>query len=245
MGKPRGRRSLPAVRVLLLDSHALIREGLRAVIGRMRGMRVVAAAGDVDTGLALVARHRPHVVLAHRSPQGFDGIVFLARLAERGETARVLMLSVHVRGDDVVDVLRAGAAGYVLTTATPAELETAIRGVARGETVLGHRVAHHMAAAARGPAPPAAGVGRLTARQRDVLRLIAEGRGTKEIAEALGIGIRTVETHRANLRERLAIRDVAGLVRFALAHGLIGVQGPLGRETAQGASVVHGLVEGG
>jgi DNA-binding CsgD family transcriptional regulator len=102
-----------------------------------------------------------------------------------------------------------------------------------------------MAAAARGPAPPAAGVGRLTARQRDVLRLIAEGRGTKEIAEALGIGIRTVETHRANLRERLAIRDVAGLVRFALAHGLIGVQGPLGRETAQGASVVHGLVEGG
>ena len=233
MGKPRGRRPLPAVRVLLLDNHALIREGLRAVVGRMRGMRVSAAAEDVDTALALVARHRPHVVLVHRSPQSLDGIAFLGRLAERGETARVLMLSVHVRGDDVVDALRAGAAGYLLTVATPSELERAIRGVARGETVLGHRIAHHVATAARSPAAPTpAGVGRLTARQRDVLRLIAEGQGTKEIAEALGIGVRTVETHRANLRERLAIRDVAGLVRFAIAHGLIGTQDPLGRETA-------------
>jgi DNA-binding NarL/FixJ family response regulator len=218
--------------VLLLDDHALIREGLRAVLARMRGIRVIGVAEDIETGLALVARHRPHVVLVHRSPQRLDGITFVARLAERGETARVLMLSVHVRGDDVVDALRAGAAGYLLTAATPAELEAAIRAVARGESVLGHRIAHHVAAAARGPAPAPAGVGRLTARQRDVLRLIAEGQGTKEIADALGIGIRTVETHRANLRERLAIRDVAGLVRFALAHGLIRAEGPLGRETA-------------
>jgi DNA-binding NarL/FixJ family response regulator len=218
--------------VLLLDDHALIREGLRAVLARMRGIRVIGVAEDIETALALVARHRPHVVLVHRSPQRLDGITFVARLAERGETARVLMLSVHVRGDDVVDALRAGAAGYLLTAATPAELEAAIRGVARGESVLGHRIAHHVAAAARGPAPAPAGVGRLTARQRDVLRLIAEGQGTKEIADALGIGIRTVETHRANLRERLAIRDVAGLVRFALAHGLIRAEGPLGRETA-------------
>jgi DNA-binding NarL/FixJ family response regulator len=232
MGKARGRRPLPAVRVLLLDDHALIREGLRAVISRMRGMRLMGVAEDIETGLALVARHRPHVVLVHRSPQRVDGMAFLAGLAERGETARVLMLAVHVRGEDVVDALRAGAAGYMLTAATPAELEAAIRGVARGETVLGHRIAHHVATAARGAAAPTAGVGRLTARQRDVLRLIAEGQGTKEIAEALGIGIRTVETHRANLRERLAIRDVAGLVRFAIAHGLIGAQDPLGRESA-------------
>jgi DNA-binding NarL/FixJ family response regulator len=232
MGRPKVERPPATIRVLLLDDHALIREGLRALMGRMRGISVKGVAENIEEGLALVARVRPHVVLLHRSPQSLDAVTFLRRLSERDTAPRVLMLAVHVRGDDVVEALRAGAAGYLLTAASPTELEAAIRGVARGETVLGPRIAHHVAAAARGAPTPATGVSRLTGRQRDVLRLIAEGRGTKEIADTLGIGVRTVETHRANLRERLAIRDVAGLVRFALAQGLIAASGPAGRETA-------------
>ena len=211
--------------MLLLDDHELLREGLRLVVARMRGIRVVAAAADIDAALILAARHRPHVAIVRRAPQSPNGFAALARLAGSAAPTRVLVLATDVRGDDVVEALRAGAAGLLLTAASPEELESAISGVARGDTVLGPRVARYVAAAARGEAPSGSGADRLTDRQRAVLRLIAEGKGTKAIATALGIGIRTVETHRANLRERLEIPDVAGLVRFAIGEGLVGEPG--------------------
>lgn len=223
MGKAILRRPPPTIRALILDDHALTREGLSAVLGGMQGIRVVGAAENLAAALPLVTRHQPHVVLVHHSSPDLDLNAILKELSR--SSSRVLIVAVHARGPDASDAIRAGAAGYLLTAAHPSELESAIRAVARGETVLGPRLAQQVTTAARDAAKSASAVGGLTARQRDVLRLIAEGKGSKAIAAALGIGIRTVETHRANLRERLNIHDVAGLVRFALAQGIVATRG--------------------
>lgn len=198
-----------------------MRAGIRALLERMRGVEVVAETGDADAALRLVTSHRPHLALVHLSMLGLRGLDLISRIGREVPACRVIAYSMSGRGQEVLEALRAGAAGYLLTLARPDELESALRAALRGETYLGPRIAHHVAEAARDRAGAPDGIARLTARQRDVLRYIAEGLGTKEIADRLKIGVRTVETHRANLRERLDLHDVAGLVRFAIVHGLV------------------------
>jgi DNA-binding NarL/FixJ family response regulator len=206
---------------LLVDDQLLVRAGMRALLTGMAGVGVVAETAEAEAAVRLALTHRPQVALVHLSTLGLRGLDLVSRLARDVPDCRVVVYSMSGRGQEVLEALRAGAAGYLLTLARPEELESALGAVLRGETYLGPRIAHHVAEAARDRATSADGVERLTTRQREVLRFIAEGLGTKEIADRLKIGVRTVETHRANLRERLDLHDIAGLVRFAIVHGLV------------------------
>ncbi len=211
-----------ATRVLLADDHALVRVGIRSLLSTIAGFDVVGEAGTGHEAVELADQLRPHVVLMDIAMPGINGLDATARLVERHPEIRVIILSMHASEEYALQALRAGAAGYLLKDADLLELERAIVAVARGETYLSPAISKHVIAdykrrVAEQPEP----IDRLTPRQREVLRLIAEGLSTKEIAFKLGLSVKTVETHRAQLMERLEIRDVAGLVRFAIRSGLV------------------------
>lgn len=213
---------MSAIRVLIADDHALVRAGIRSLLESLRDIDVVAEAREGREALALVRRHHPHVALVDVAMPEMNGIELAAEIARVEPATRVVILSMHATEEYVRRALRAGAAGYLLKDAGVSELETAVRAVARGESYLSPAVSGFVVAGYVQPrAEGGSELERLTPRQREVLQLVAEGHATKEIAQRLGIGVRTVETHRAQLMERLAIHDVAGLVRFAIRAGLI------------------------
>jgi DNA-binding NarL/FixJ family response regulator len=217
------------IRVVLADDHELVRAGFRALLAGLSDVEVVAEADDGRAALALVAAHRPDVVLMDISMPGLNGLEATGRIVKEFPRTRVIILSMHANEDHVLLALRKGASGYLLKGARLAELDLAVRSVARGEFYLSPAVSKHVLAdylqRAGEPSAPSAGdspsIDRLTARQREVLQLIAEGRTVKQIAQTLGISAKTVETHRAQIMERLAIYDLAGLVRYAIRAGII------------------------
>lgn len=210
------------VRVLLADDHDLFRAGLRAVLGDLGGIEVVAEAGDGREVLRLLEAHRPDVVLMDLMMPGLNGLEATARVAREFPGVRVLVLSMNAAEEFVLPAIRAGASGYLLKNVRPAELEQAVRAVARGETYLTPAVSGHVIDDyRRRTADEADSLGRLTPRQREVLQLVAEGASTKEIARRLGVSVKTVETYRAQLMDALDIRDVAGLTRYAIRKGLV------------------------
>jgi DNA-binding NarL/FixJ family response regulator len=217
------------IRVLLADDHELVRAGFRALLAGLSDVEVVAEADDGRAALALVAAHQPDVVLMDISMPGLNGLEATGRIVKEFPRTRVIILSMHANEDHVLLALRKGASGYLLKGARLAELDLAVRSVARGEVYLSPAVSKHVLAdylqRAGEPSAPSAGEGssieRLTARQREVLQLIAEGGTVKQIAQTLGISAKTVETHRAQIMERLAIHDLAGLVRYAIRAGII------------------------
>lgn len=210
------------MRLLLADDHTLFREGVRSLLSRIGDVVVVAETGDGREALELIDRHRPDVALLDITMPGMNGLEVASRTARSSPKTRVLILSMHANEAYVAQALRAGIAGYLLKDAAATELEAALRAVARGETYLSPGISRHVVEGflgrARPDADPLAG---LTSRQREILQLIAEGKTTKEIAAALDVGVKTVETHRAKLMERLDIHDVAGLVRFAIRSGMV------------------------
>lgn len=213
---------MSGIRVLLADDHALVRSGIRLVIEKLDGVQVVAEATDGRRALELVEALRPDVALLDISMAELNGIEVTARIKGRFPQTRVVILSMHAGEEYVSQALRSGAAGYLLKDATPAELELALRAVARGETYLSPRVSGTVVERYLQSADPAAGpLERLTPRQREILQMIAEGRTTKQMAAQLGVSIKTVETHRALLMERLGIHDIAGLARFAVRTGIV------------------------
>jgi len=203
--------SAPPIRVLVADDHAVVREGIRGVLGGEPGFLVVAEAATAAEAIELAAAHQPDVVVLDITMPGGSGLAAVAGIAEAAPGAAVLMLSMHDNPEYVRESERAGAQGYLRKDSAAAELRQAVRAVHRGE--------RYFAA----PADPPGGDGALAAltrRERDVLRGIARGRTNKEIAAELGIGSRTVETHRESLMRKLGIRTVAGLTRLALEQGL-------------------------
>jgi DNA-binding NarL/FixJ family response regulator len=212
-----------AIRVLLVDDHALVRSGLRALIEAFPGVKVVAEAADGNAALELVARERPDVVLMDVTMPELNGLEATTRVIRKFPEVRVLVLSMHAEEEYVGLALRAGAAGYLLKDASASELELAIRSVARGDTYLTPAATKGVVAdyLQRGAEPPTPRE-RLTSRQREILQLIADGHTTKEIARRLGLSVKTVEAHRTQLMERLGIHDIAGLVRWAIRAGLVG-----------------------
>jgi DNA-binding NarL/FixJ family response regulator len=211
-----------AIRVLVADDHALFRAGIRKLLQSFTGVEVVAEAADGQEALRLTATHRPDVLLMDIAMPSLNGVEAAARLSREGPRPRIIILSMHTGEEHVLRAVRAGAAGYLLKDATPAELETAVRAVARGETYLSPAISRYVvddyvrhAGADRSP------LDRLTPRQREILQLIAEGNTTKAIAARLGLSVKTVETHRAQLMERLEARDLASLVRLAVRLGLV------------------------
>ena len=212
---------MSAIRVLLADDHSLVRAGIRSLLGAMADVQVVAEASSGEEALELAAREQPDVVLMDIAMKDITGLDAAARMRERHPAVRVVILSMHSGEEYVLQALRAGAAGYLLKDAATGELELALRSVMRGESWLSPAVSRQVVEGyvqrAGAEAPPDV----LTTRQREVLRLVAGGKSTKEIAFFLNLSVKTVETHRAQIMERLGIRDVPGLVRYALRTGLV------------------------
>ena len=209
------------IRVLLADDHSLVRAGIRSLLGAMAEVEVVGEAASGEEAIELAGAKRPDVVLMDIAMKGMTGLEAAAVLRERVPEVRVVILSMHSGEEYVLQALRAGAAGYLLKDAATGELELALRSVMRGESWLSPAVSRQVVEGyvqrTAGEAAPEV----LTARQREVLRLVAGGKSTKEIAFLLNLSVKTVETHRAQIMERLGIRDVAGLVRYALRTGLL------------------------
>jgi DNA-binding NarL/FixJ family response regulator len=217
------------IRILLADDHALVRAGIRALLDHVRGVEVVAEADDGREALDLIATHQPDIVLMDIAMPSLNGLEAAARVSKAFPGVRVIILSMHANEEYVLQALRAGASGYLLKGARAAELELAVTAVANGETYLSPAASKHVVdeyvQRAAGSTPAGSderALGeRLTPRQREILQLIAEGHSTKEIARMLQISVKTAESHRTQLMERLGIHDVAGLVRYALRAGLI------------------------
>ena len=213
------------LRVLLADDHTLVRTGIKAMLKGIEGVTVVAEAGEGREALELIVRHRPDIALLDISMPGLNGIEVAERAARESTKTRVVILSMHTGVMYVARALKAGVAGYLLKDAAPDELSMALRSVMSGEVYLSPGISKHVVdillRRTEGDPEPLEGV---TPRQREVLQLIAEGHSLKEIAGILGLSVKTVEGHRAQLMDRLDIHDVAGLVRFAIRAGLISLE---------------------
>jgi DNA-binding NarL/FixJ family response regulator len=209
------------IRVLLADDHALVRAGMRSLLNAMAEVEVVGEAASGEEALDLAGRERPDIVLMDIAMKGMSGLDAAARLRERHPEVRVVILSMHAGEEYVLKALRAGAVGYLLKDAATGELELALRSVMRGESWFSPAVSRQVVEGYVQRVGGEAVADTLTARQREVLKLVAGGKSTKEIAYELKLSVKTVETHRAQIMERLGIRDVAGLVRYALRTGLV------------------------
>ena len=210
------------IRVVLADDHKLFRAGIRSLVERLADVEIVGEAGDGREALRLVEAHRPDVVLMDIMMPNLNGLDAAARIARTMSRTRVLILSMNADEDSVLKTLRAGAVGYLVKTADPAELELAIRAAARGEKTLSSAVSQHVVAAClRRVDREETSLERLTPRQREVLQLVAEGHTTKEIAIKLNITAKTAETYRGELMDALDIHDVASLTRYAIRTGLV------------------------
>ena len=210
------------IRILLVEDHALVRAGMKALLQKIEGTEVVADMGDGLEAVKYVQTDPPDLVLMDIAMPGLNGLDATARIVKESPTTRVILLSMHANEEYLQQALQVGASGYLLKGAELAELELAIRTVAKGERYLTPAVAKYAIEAYRekteGPVGPLA---KLSMRQREILQLVAEGQTTKDIAQRLSLSVKTVETHRSQLMERLEIHDVPGLVRFAIRVGLI------------------------
>lgn len=206
------------IRVLLTGRHALVRAGLRALLERIEDVEVSEAA-DSRQIFASIREFNPHIILLDVPTPGLSGLELLKEIVAKFPATYVIALSQHETEEQAVQALRAGAAGFLAKSAASAELELAIRGVAKGEKYLASELSQQ--AILKYLEDPRSFFPELTPRQYQVLKLIAEGHATKEIARRLNISVKTVETHRAQLMQRLNIHDIAGLVRYALRMGLV------------------------
>ena len=210
------------IRLLLAEDHALVRAGIRSLLASVSDIEVVGEAGDGREALAILERTHADVVILDITMPGMNGLEAASRIAERWPATRVIILSMHSNEEYVARALRAGAAGYLLKDAGTSELEAAIRAVVEGQSFLSPAVSKRVVAGGNGGgAEGSTALETLTPRQREVLQLIAEGHSTKGSAAVLGLSVKTVETHRTQLMQRLGIHDVAGLVRYAMRVGLI------------------------
>lgn len=207
------------IRVLLVDDHQLVRDGLHSRLGETEGIVVVGEAGSGQEALALAAALQPDLVLLDIGLPDISGLDVAARLAEVAPGARALMLSMYDNREYVVSALRAGARGYVLKDAASKEIIAAIRAVAAG----GAYYSGPLAAALAGGGSDGGREAPLTEREREVLILVAQGNSNKRVAQLLDVSVRTVETHRLNLRRKLGIETPAGLIKYALQCGWIKV----------------------
>ena len=210
------------IRVLLADDHKLFRAGIRSLLRTMADVEVVDEADDGREALRLTEVHRPDVVLMDIMMPNLNGLDAAARMARACPRTRVIMLSMNADEDSVLKTLRAGAAGYLVKTADPAELELAIRAAVKGEKFLSSAISAHVVDACLGRVDKEqTSLERLTPRQREVLQLVAEGHSTKVIAKKLDISTKTAEAYRGELMKALDIHDVASLTRYAIRAGLV------------------------
>ena len=210
------------ISILLADDHTLVRAGIRALIEQLPTVKVVGEAKDGREALRLVKERKPDLILMDVAMPGLNGLEATARVSKEFPDVRVIILSMYANEEYVREAINAGAAGYLVKRSAATELERAITAVARGEKYFSPLVSAHVNRDRDGRlSVDRAFIERLTPRQREILQLVAERHSTKDIAGILSISVKTVETHRAQLMERLDIHDVPGLVRFAIRAGLV------------------------
>ncbi|MGW8282048.1 MAG: response regulator [Gemmatimonadota bacterium] len=211
------------IRVLIADDHALVREGIRRVLDEDPGFEVVAEAADGRQAISLVSEREPDVAILDISMPEISGLEAARRLRDERPGLKILILSMHDESEYVMRAVHAGAAGYLLKDdAGPALLREAVRTVHAGDSFFSPVVASRLTEALRGGSSGSGDpLELLTARELEVLQLVASGNSNKQIATALGISRRTVESHRESLMRKIEIHTVAGLTRFALEHGLL------------------------
>lgn len=214
------------ITVLLAEDHHLVREALRALLTEQDGVEVVGQAQDGNEALELARSLQPDIAVMDISMPHLNGLEATERMRSLPHAPRVIILSQHSRRDYVVKALLAGARGYLLKDSIADELIEAIHAVFRGDTFLSDQLpqAEIEEYMRRGQQVPSA-LDQLTPREREVLQLVAEGNTNRQIAVMLTISVKTVEKHRYNLMDKLNIRDVAGLVRFAIENNVISAEG--------------------
>jgi len=207
-----------AVRVVIADDHEMFRQGLKMLL-EGEGFVFVGEASDGHEAVRLCDAQHPEVAILDLSMPLLNGIFAAREIVKSNPRTRVILLTQHTEEHVVLEALRAGVRGYVLKTKASSELVQALRAVCRGEMYLTQSISATVVEAflAKDDLPQRP----LSDRERQVLQLVAEGKTTKEIATLLGISVNTAESHRSNLMEKLDIHDTAGLVRYALRHGVI------------------------
>jgi DNA-binding NarL/FixJ family response regulator len=219
---------MSVIRIVIVDDHAIVREGIRQVFASDPGIDVVGEASDGREAVDLVLKEAPDVVLLDITMPDTSGVEVARMLRERSATARILMLSVHDETTYVLEAVRKGAHGYVRKDTTPADLRAAVRAVHAGDAYFSPAVARRLAEVVRNEtarpdshARAKLMVSSLTNREREVLGAVARGLLNKEIATEFGISIRTVEAHRESIMRKLRVRSAAAMTRLAIDAELI------------------------
>jgi DNA-binding NarL/FixJ family response regulator len=215
---------ITTTRILLADHHALVRAGIRCLLREIPGIEVIGEAADGREAVDLVALRRPQLVLMEIGMPRLNGVEATRQIVGEFSAVRVLILSTHTSEEYILRVLRAGASGYVHKGSLPNEFRLAVESVSRGEIFLSPLISRHVIEAYLTGTERGSSLDQLTPRQREILKLIAEGRSSKEIALLLNSSAKTIDSHRTNIMERLAIHNIPGLVRYAIRHGLVSDQ---------------------
>jgi two-component system response regulator NreC len=206
------------IRVILADDHLIVRQGLRLVLEKEQ-IQVLGEASDGLEAIRLIQELLPEIAVLDLDMPGLDGLAVLREAARLSPQTRSIILTRHMEEPYAVEALRIGARGYVLKTQASIDLVAAIRHVDRGEVYLSPKISKAVVRAylnnTEGPN------GQLSVRERQVLQLVGEGHSTKKIASLLGISVKTADTHRTKLMEKLDIHQTAGLVRYAIRNGLL------------------------
>ncbi len=214
------------VRLLIADDHEIVRKGLRTVLGTRQGWEVVAEASDGREALEKAEKFNPHVTILDISMPSMNGLEAARQIAKRVPETKILVLSVHNSDSLIQKVLETGARGYLLKSDAVRDLVTAVDALLCNKTFFTRRIEQavlegYLGTTASGDDRPADSTLRLTARQREIVQLLAEGKSSKEVATELEISVKTAETHRANIMRRLECHSVTELVRYAVRNHII------------------------
>ncbi|MEK6743466.1 MAG: response regulator transcription factor [Nitrospirota bacterium] len=212
-----------SISVVLADDHAVVRDGLKLLLEGQRDITVVGLASNGREAVKLVQKLSPDVAVLDIAMPELNGIEAALRIREASPRTRTIMLSMHATSEHVFRSLQAGAAGYLLKESAGSEVVKAVRAVHAGRRYLSEKIGD-AGSVAGGPALSRARspLERLSEREREVLQLVVEGRSSAEIASAINLSPKTVETYRSRIMQKLDVHDVAGLVKFALQHGVTG-----------------------
>jgi DNA-binding NarL/FixJ family response regulator len=210
-----------STRIVIADDHQLVRAGIVALLSDIPDVEVVGEASDGVEALELVAECKPDMLVLDIAMPGMSGLDVLAKINETQPHVNVIILSMHDSAEHVLRALKLGAVGYLLKDALPGELAQAISAVNKGNTWLSSAISKTVISGYLGRSGHEASVPQLTIRQKQVLKMIVEGQSTKQISSTLDLSIKTIETYRAQIMDRLDIHDIPGLVRYAIREGII------------------------
>ena len=209
------------VSVMLADDHAVVRDGLRALLEGGNDLQVVGVAGNGREAVSEALRLRPDIVIMDIAMPELDGVEATRRIVERSPETRVLILSMYLSAEHIYRALQAGAQGYVLKESAGEKVVDAIRALRAGKRYLSHRITETVIDDYLREGTNVSPLDSLSLRERDVLQLVVEGRTNAAIAQALSLSPKTVETYRARIMKKLKVKDTVELVKFSMRHGLI------------------------